>query len=89
MTNGLAVIECMNMMNFDVMGIGNHEFDWEIDTILQYFDGNTENGEANFPLLNANIYLYSDDSLLTVFGGMYFNIPLLNVKEFKLVLSAI
>ncbi len=72
MTNGLAVIECMNMMNFDVMGIGNHEFDWEIDTILQYFDGNTENGEANFPLLNANIYLYSDDSLLTVFGGNVF-----------------
>ncbi len=72
MTNGLAVIECMNMMDFDVMGIGNHEFDWGIDTILQYFDGNTENGEANFPLLNANIYLYSDDSLLAVSGGNVF-----------------
>ncbi len=72
MTNGLAVIECMNMMDFDAMGIGNHEFDWEIDTILQYFDGNTENGEANFPLLNANIYLYSDDSLLAISGGNVF-----------------
>lgn len=72
MTDGRAVIEVMNMMGFDVMGIGNHEFDWGIDTILQYFDGNPDNGEANFPLLNANIYLNSDNSLLAVSGGNVF-----------------
>ncbi|QVK16891.1 5'-nucleotidase C-terminal domain-containing protein [Mycoplasmatota bacterium] len=69
MTNGLAVLECMNEMGFDAMGIGNHEFDWEIGTILDYFDKDESNGEAYFPLLNANIYLTSDDSLLTVSGG--------------------
>jgi len=72
MTEGRAVIEVMNMMDFDVMGIGNHEFDWGIDTILQYFDGNPDNGEADFPLLNANIYLNSDNSLLAVSGGNVF-----------------
>ncbi|HPJ24295.1 MAG TPA: metallophosphoesterase, partial [Bacillota bacterium] len=72
MTYGLAVIECMNMMDFDVMGIGNHEFDWTIENILAYFDGDESNGEADFPLLNANIYLLADDMLLTVIDGNMF-----------------
>ena len=72
MTYGLAVIECMNMMDFDVMGIGNHEFDWTIENILAYFDGDESNGEADFPLLNANIYLLADDTLLTVIDGNMF-----------------
>jgi 2',3'-cyclic-nucleotide 2'-phosphodiesterase/3'-nucleotidase len=73
MTQGKSVIEIMNMMNFDVMGIGNHEFDWELDTILSYFDGDDTNGEANFPLLNANIYNLEDDSLVTVVNGKVFS----------------
>ena len=77
MTEGLSVIECMNYMDFDVMGIGNHEYDWGIDTILSYFDGNEANGEADFPLLNANIYLVADNSLLTISGG--------NVFEFTII----
>jgi 2',3'-cyclic-nucleotide 2'-phosphodiesterase (5'-nucleotidase family) len=72
MTYGLSVLECMNAMGFDAMGIGNHEFDWEIDQILDYFDGDPTNGEADFPLLNANIYLLSDGSLLTVENGNVF-----------------
>ena len=55
LTKGRAMIEVMNAMNIDAMVIGNHEFDWGIDTILGYFDGNIENGEANFPLLAANV----------------------------------
>lgn len=55
LTKGMAMIEVMNAMNIDAMVIGNHEFDWGIDTILSYFDGNLENGEANFPLLAANV----------------------------------
>ncbi len=54
-SNGLAVVMAMNMMRFDAMGIGNHEFDWMLETILPYWDGNKSNGEADFPLLNANI----------------------------------
>ncbi|UKI50180.1 MAG: metallophosphoesterase [Clostridium sp.] len=55
LTKGKAMIEVMNAMNIDAMVIGNHEFDWGIDTILGYFDGNEENGEAKFPLLAANV----------------------------------
>ncbi len=55
-TYGRVVIEAMNEMGFDMIGIGNHEFDWGLDTYLAYFDGNLNNGEANFPLLNANVY---------------------------------
>lgn len=68
-TYGRVVIECMNQMGFDALGIGNHEFDWGIEKILQYFDGDVENGEASFPLLNANIYNENDNSLLTIEDG--------------------
>lgn len=54
-SEGESVINLMNMIEFDAMAIGNHEFDWSLDTILEYRDGNTENGEANFPFLGANI----------------------------------
>ena len=56
---GEVVIDCMNEMKFDCLGIGNHEFDWGIDRIFNYFDGDETNGEANFPLVNSNIY-YKD-----------------------------
>ncbi len=56
LTAGRAVVEAMNEMDFDQMTIGNHEFDWGIDKIANYFDGETSNGEANFPMGSANIY---------------------------------
>ena len=72
MTYGSVVIEAMNMMEFDAMGIGNHDFDWDLDTVLAYFDGNPNNGEADFPLLNANIYYEVDDTLVIISGGNMF-----------------
>lgn len=53
---GEVVVECMNEMKFDFMGIGNHEFDWGIDKVFNYFDGDDSNGEADFPLINSNVY---------------------------------
>lgn len=53
---GLDVVNFMNMVDFDAMTIGNHEFDWGLDTVLKYRDGNLENGEAEFPFLSSNIY---------------------------------
>ena len=53
---GQVVVDCMNEMKFDFMGIGNHEFDWGFDRVLNYFDGDKSNGEANFPLINSNVY---------------------------------
>lgn len=72
LTEGRAVIDTMNKMDFDMLGIGNHEFDWGLNKILNYFDGNNENGEANFPLLNANIYERSSNKLVQIDGGNIF-----------------
>ena len=54
---GLSMIEALNAMELDCFVIGNHEFDWGLDKIAAYKDGNQSNGEANFPFLGANIYL--------------------------------
>ena len=55
-TYGLAMIEALNASDLDCFVIGNHEFDWGIDKIAAYADGNLANGEADFPFLGANIY---------------------------------
>ena len=56
MSLGKSTINVMNTMQFDMMGVGNHEFSWGLDSVLTYFDGNKDNGEANFPLVNGNVY---------------------------------
>lgn len=52
---GLPMVDALNAMNFDAFVIGNHEFDWGLDKIALYNDGDLSNGEANFPFLGANI----------------------------------
>ncbi len=54
--SGLSTINLMNEMYFDAFTVGNHEFDWGIDVVTNYFDGNEDNGEADFPLLGANVF---------------------------------
>ena len=54
-TYGLNMLEIMNDIDCKAMTIGNHEFDWGLETILAYVDGNPNNGEANFPFLGCNI----------------------------------
>lgn len=63
---GKVVIDAMSHMQFDMMGVGNHEFDWGFDKFLDYFDGDTKNGEASFPLVNSNIYY--ENELVTKAG---------------------
>jgi len=55
--SGLSTINMMNLMQFDAFTLGNHEFDWGLEAVTNYFDGNEANGEANFPLLGANVFL--------------------------------
>ena len=43
------VIAAMNKMGYDSMTLGNHEFNWGIDTMLKIL------GQAEFPVLGANI----------------------------------
>ena len=57
---GRVVIDTMSEIGFDMMGIGNHEFDWGLDKFLAYFDGEESNGEASFPLINSNIYFNNE-----------------------------
>jgi 2',3'-cyclic-nucleotide 2'-phosphodiesterase (5'-nucleotidase family) len=54
--NGLSTIELMDLAGFDAMTLGNHEFDWGLDTVLNYFDEDESNGEADFPILGANVF---------------------------------
>ena len=56
LSHGRTIINAMNECGFDVLGIGNHEFDWGIDEVLKYFDGDLSNGESNAKLVNSNIY---------------------------------
>ena len=69
LTEGKAVIDAMNEMDFDCMGIGNHEFDWGISKILRFFDNDKSNGEANFPLINSNIVERNTNKLLLLERG--------------------
>lgn len=52
---GLPILDALNAMDFDAFVIGNHEFDWGLDKIAVYNDGDLSNGEAEFPFLGANI----------------------------------
>lgn len=49
LTRGNLVTYAMNVMNFDSMTYGNHEFDWTTKWI------NNNKGRARFPFLGANI----------------------------------
>ena len=55
LSRGRSVLDCMNYVGFDAMTIGNHEFDWGIEEVLKYTDGDTSNGEASFPIIVANV----------------------------------
>jgi len=53
---GLSTITLFNEIGLDAFTIGNHEFDWGIETVLKYADGDQSNGEADYPFLGANIF---------------------------------
>ena len=53
---GLPMLDVLNELDFDAFVVGNHEFDWGLDEMKKYKDGDLSNGEAEFPFLGANIY---------------------------------
>ncbi len=55
---GKLVNEWMNLIEFDAMTLGNHEFDWGVDNIKEVKE------EANFPFLGANIIDYESKERL-------------------------
>lgn len=58
LTRGEIVVHAMNHLSFDVMTIGNHEFDWTIDTIV------ANKAKSNFPYLGGNIVNKSDGKIV-------------------------
>ena len=55
---GAYVTEAMNIMNFDAMAVGNHEFDWGIEKI-------EDNSKiADFPFLAANVRTKDTNELI-------------------------
>lgn len=51
---GQPVIEFYNAVGYAAMAIGNHEFDWSLDTMKQRI------AQAKFPVLSANIFNKAD-----------------------------
>ena len=56
--NEHPVIAAMNAMGFDAMTVGNHEFNWGIESMKKIL------GQAEFPVLGANV-LNQDGSYVT------------------------
>ena len=52
-SNGMPAIAFMNACGYDLMTVGNHEFDWGVEAL----DANEK--AANFPFLSANV-LYKE-----------------------------
>lgn len=61
---GSSTLNIMNAMDFDAMTLGNHEFDWGLEQVTQYFDQDYTNGEANFPLLGANVFYHNSTTIV-------------------------
>ena len=59
--HGESVVELMNATKFDALAIGNHEFDWGLETVTDYFE--PETGIADFPLLGANVHYKGTDDI--------------------------
>lgn len=50
------MIKAMNIMKYDALGIGNHEYDYGIDNLLKAVKN------ANFSMLSANTYYYKKNT---------------------------
>ena len=55
LTDGRSTIEAMNGIGYDAVAIGNHEFDWGVDVLVERV------AEADFAMLGANVYLKDTD----------------------------
>ncbi len=67
---GSSMIDMFNYMNLEVFVLGNHEFDWGVETIIEYFNPNTLGTQAEFPLLAANMF-YKDTEIRPDFVDAY------------------
>lgn len=57
LTDGRATVELYDLLGYSAAALGNHEFDWGIETLRQRV------AEADFAWLGANIYVKGTDTL--------------------------
>ncbi len=53
---GASMIHALNKMGLDAFVLGNHEFDWGLDVVTNYFNEASTDLKADFPALGANIF---------------------------------
>jgi 2',3'-cyclic-nucleotide 2'-phosphodiesterase/3'-nucleotidase/5'-nucleotidase len=57
LTDGRATVEFYDLVGYDAAALGNHEFDWGIETLKRRV------AEASFGWLGANVYVAGSDTL--------------------------
>lgn len=65
---GQSMVEVMNGIGYDAAAVGNHEFDFGLDTLQQ------RSAEAHFPFLSANAKWRDSGKVLTDLGIIPFSI---------------
>ena len=53
---GATIIELMNAAGYDLATLGNHEFDYDMDRLMEII-----NEEADYPYISSNFYSIADD----------------------------
>ncbi len=79
-TYGACMIDALNALDFDCMVLGNHEFDWGIEQIHTYWDGDLSNGEATYPLICCNVFDRSDNNKRPSWIEPYVIVDYYNIK---------
>jgi 2',3'-cyclic-nucleotide 2'-phosphodiesterase (5'-nucleotidase family) len=61
---GASTLEIFDMIGFDAVTLGNHEFDWGLDTVTSYYlDDEEATYQANHPMLAANVVYKGTDTV--------------------------
>jgi 2',3'-cyclic-nucleotide 2'-phosphodiesterase/3'-nucleotidase len=77
LNQGKLITEWMNLVGFDAMSLGNHDFDWGQDAI----EANKE--VADFPFLDCNVYHYENGEVTTHASELGDCSTILNVGSYK------
>ena len=67
-------IKAMNLMDYDMATLGNHEFNYGLEYLDEVYD------DANFPFVNANVYIDDHDTNPTNDKNKYTPYKIVNKK---------
>lgn len=78
-TEGESMVAVMNAMKYDASAVGNHEFDFGLDSLRQRIV------EADFPYLSANTLRRSDGQVATDLGLLPFSMQQVNDLQVAII----